>query len=450
MIDLRGEKEMKALSFKKGIHPSYNKEATCHKSIEVLMPKGELVFPMQQHIGAPCKPIVKKGERVRVGQVIGEATSYVGAPICSSVSGTVKAVEERMTHLGVKVECVVIENDGVYEEIEALHIESIRDYKKLTKEEIVSIVKEAGLVGMGGASFPTFIKLTPPEDKIIKDIIVNGAECEPYLTSDHRVMLEEGERIMEGLAILLHIFPQATASIGVEDNKKDAIASLKELAKGYEHIKVKTLETKYPQGSEKHLIYALTGKEVPGGKLPADMGCMVLNIDSVVAIWRAVTKKRPIMRRIVTVSGSGVKNPVNVKVRLGMSYREILEFAQWDEEATLKVISGGPMMGMAISSVDVPVVKGTSAILCFTEKEVKEQVEYNCLRCGKCVQVCPMGLVPSALNHAALYGEEKAFLEDYGMDCIECGSCSYICPSKRHLVQTIRTAKNKIRQKQSR
>ncbi|MGL5676025.1 MAG: electron transport complex subunit RsxC [Cellulosilyticaceae bacterium] len=440
---------MRPLSFKKGIHPNYNKEATCQKAIETLLPQGELVFPMQQHIGAPCKPVVKKGDRVLVGQLIGETTSYVAAPIYSSVSGVVKVVEERMTHMGVKIMSVVVDNDGLYEEMPYLHIDGLQDYSKYSKEEIVEMVKEAGLVGMGGATFPTHIKLNPPADKEIVHIIVNGAECEPYLTSDHRIMLEEGERIIEGLRILLHMFPAAKASIGIEDNKKDAIKALEVLAKTDDKIDVKVLETKYPQGSEKHLIYAITGKEVPSGKLPADIGCIVLNIDSIVAIWRTVTKKRPIMRRIVTVAGSGVKNPVNVKVRLGTSYRELLDYAQWDEEATVKVISGGPMMGMAISSVDVPVGKGTSAILCFTEKEVKEQEEYNCLRCGKCVQVCPMGLIPSALNHAALFDEEKEFLAYAGMDCIECGSCSFICPSKRHLVQTIRTEKNKIRQKQS-
>ncbi len=437
---------MKALSFKKGIHPKDQKDKTCHKAIEVLQPNEIMVYPMQQHIGAPCQPTVKKGERVLVGQLIGETTGFVAAPVHSSVSGNVLAVEERMMHTGVKVLSVVVENDKQYEEVPELAITAMRDYETLTAEEIVAIAKEAGLVGMGGATFPTHIKLNPPKEKPITHIIVNGAECEPYLTSDHRVMLEEGERIIEGLKILLHMFKDAQAHIGVENNKPDAIAHLTNLAEKQTKIHVETLQTKYPQGSEKHLIYAVTGKEVPAGKLPADIGCIVLNVDSIVALWRAVTKKRPIMRRIVTVAGSGVKNPVNVKVRLGMSYREVLTYAGWDEEKTVKVISGGPMMGMAVASVDVPVVKGTSAILCFTAEEVSEIEPYNCLRCGKCVQACPVGLEPSTLSRAALAKDEKTFLANFGMDCIECGSCSYTCPSKRHLVQSIRTMKNKIRQ----
>ncbi|MDA3733665.1 electron transport complex subunit RsxC [Niameybacter massiliensis] len=438
---------MKHLSFKKGIHPKYHKELTNAKPIELLLPKEELVYPMQQHIGSPCKPLVKKGDRVLVGQKIGEPTGFVGAPIHSSVSGTVKVVEERVNHQGHLVMCVVVTNDFTYEEILELKDGGVEDYTKLTNEEIVAIIKEAGLVGMGGATFPTFIKLSPPKDKVIKHIIVNGAECEPYLTSDHRVMLEEGERIIAGLKILLHMFKDATAFVGIEDNKMDAVENMSRLCEKESKIAVKVLETKYPQGSEKHLIYATTGLEVPSGKLPADVGAIVLNVDSIVAIWRAVTKGRPIMRRIVTVTGNGVKNPTNFKIRLGMSFRDVLEAAGWDEQATVKVISGGPMMGAALSSVDVPIGKGTSAILCLTEDEVDTTPTSNCIRCGKCIQACPMRLVPNALHHSALHHEDDEFKAYYGMDCIECGSCSYVCPAKRQLVQSIRTAKNRVRQK---
>lgn len=438
---------MKLLSFKKGIHPKYHKELTMDKPIELLMPKDELVYPMQQHIGSPCKPIVKKGDRVLVGQKIGEVTGYVCAPIYSTVAGTVKAVEERSNFQGVPIMSVVVVNDYTYEEMPHLQEAPFRDYQALSKEEIVEIVKEAGLVGMGGATFPTFIKLSPPADKEIQHIIINGAECEPYLTSDHRVMLEEGLRIIEGIKILLHMFESATASIGIEDNKKDAISHLEALCKEESKIEVKTLETKYPQGSEKHLIYAITGKEVPSGKLPADIGAIVLNIDSVVAIWRAVTKHRPIMRRIVTVSGLGVNKPANFKVRLGMSYRELLEAADWDESRTVRVISGGPMMGTALSSIDVPIGKGTSAILCLTEEEIGEYEPSNCIRCGKCLDACAMHLVPNTLHQAALHKDDETFMAYNGMDCIECGSCSYVCPAKRPIVQTIRTEKNRIRQK---
>lgn len=436
---------MKLLTFKKGIHPPYYKDATSQKPIEIYMPQKELVFPMQQHIGAPCTPLVKRGEKVFVGQKIGEATSPVSVPVHSSVSGTVLAVEERFTHLGRKITSVVVENDFKYEDHPSLKRNKHKNYKKFSKEQIVEIVKEAGLVGMGGAGFPTYIKLSPPEGKKIEYIIVNGAECEPYLTSDHRVMLEESERIISGLKIILRIFPKAQAIIGVEDNKQDAIEKLTEASKKAKSISVQMLHTKYPQGSEKHLIYALTGREVPSGGLPADVGCIVLNIDSIVAIWRAVTKGRPIMRRIVTVSGSGVKNPCNLKVRIGTSYRELLEYAKWDEESTVKIISGGPMMGQAIPNIDVPVVKGTSAILCFTKDDMPKGSIQNCIRCGKCIQVCPMGLEPHELQYNGIHQEYDKFSANDGMDCIECGCCSYICPAKREIVQSIRTAKIELR-----
>ncbi|MGL4738648.1 MAG: electron transport complex subunit RsxC [Cellulosilyticaceae bacterium] len=437
---------MKKYTFKKGIHPDYCKTFTDQKPIEVLLPGDELVYPMQQHIGAPAIPLVKKGERVLVGQKIGEvAMGKLGVPIYSSVSGTIKGIENRMTHMGVKVQSVIVTNDHLYEEVDALQITELRDYHAFSPDQIREMVKEAGLVGMGGATFPTYVKLSPPKDKVITHIIINGAECEPYLTTDHRVMVEEGERLIEGIKILSYLFPEAKAYIGIEDNKPDAIKHLNKLAAGESQIEVCSLETKYPQGSEKHLIYAITGKEVPSGKLPADVGCLVQNIDSVIAIWRTVTKNRPIMRRIVTVSGDGVKNPCNLKVRLGTSFREVLEKAQWDPEKTVKIISGGPMMGVAISDVDVPVVKGTSGILCFTKDAVAEQKASNCIRCSKCISVCPMHLEPQTLHHAALHEEDQLFMDCHGMDCIECGSCAYICPAKRHLVQNIRAAKYRIR-----
>lgn len=438
---------MKLYSFKKGIHPSGQKDATSHKPIETLFPKGEVVFPMSQHIGAPCTPVVKKGDRVLVGQLIGEVNGYVCSPIHSSISGTVKAVEERTVPNGSKVLSVVVENDGLYEEDSAMG--QSYDYQSMKREEIIEVIKNAGLVGMGGAGFPTFIKLTPPPDKKITHIIVNGAECEPYLTSDHRVMLEEPERLIEGLKILLHMFPEANGYIGIENNKPDAISKLQELIKNEKNIEVCALATKYPQGSEKHLIYSITNREVPSGGLPADVGCIVQNVDSVVAIWRALKKGRPLMRRIVTVSGDAVSNPGNFKVRLGTSYRELLEHAGWNPEHTVKVISGGPMMGMALSSVDVPVTKGTSAILCFTDKIVSTPPEGNCIRCNKCIEVCPCILMPTELNKDSLAGDHENFIKNHGMDCMECGSCSYICPAKRHLVQSIRTAKAAVRAQNS-
>ena len=437
---------MKRMSFKKGIHPNDCKTLTRDKTIERLMPKDELVYPMQQHIGNPSKPIVKKGDHVLVGQKIGEENGPLGVPIYSTVSGIVKSIEERMTFKGTQVLSVVVVNDYTYEEMPYLKEEPFREYQLLTREEIRERIKEAGIVGMGGATFPTYVKLSPANPKNIKHILINGAECEPYLTSDYRVMLEEGTHLIDGIKILLHMFDKATALIGIEDNKKEAIAYLEEISQGEKKIEVKSLQTKYPQGSEKHLIYALTGQEVPAGKLPADLGVLVLNVDSVVAIWQAVVYHRPIMRRIVTVSGKGVDEPSNFRVKLGMSYRELLEAAGWDEQRTVRIISGGPMMGTAISSVDIPIEKGTSAILCLTEEEIGEYEISNCIRCGKCIEACAMRLMPNRLHQAALYKEDEMFKAYHGMQCIECGSCSYICPARRPIVQTIRTEKDRIRQ----
>ena len=435
---------MKGLTFKRGIHPNYRKDATAHLKIELMLPDKELVFPMSQHIGAPCTPIVKKGDYVYVGDRIGAANGFVSADIHSSVSGTVKVVEPRMTLRGVKDNCVVIENDGLYAVDE--NKESIKVEGMLTKEQLISCVQSAGIVGLGGATFPAHVKLSTPEDKKVEYILINGAECEPYLTSDHRVMLERGEEVVGGLKILLQVFKEAQGIIGIEDNKMDAYEHMCKLVEGTS-IKVQLLHTKYPQGSEKHLIYALTSREVPSGKLPIEVGCIVHNIDSVGAIYRAVKRGEPVLSRIVTVSGKGVKKPCNLEVKIGSSFKQVLEYAGIDWEQTIKIIAGGPMMGTAISNVDVPVVKGTSAILCFTEEEAGLTTPSNCIRCGKCVDVCPMGLVPSALQKSAMNGHYDEFLKQNGMDCIECGCCAFTCPAKREIVQTIRTAKAAIRSK---
>ena len=437
---------MKGLTFKRGIHPVYHKEGTAHQKIEVMLPHKELVFPMSQHIGSPCTPLVKKGDAVCVGQKIGEASSKMSVPIHSSVSGTVKAVEQRMTFRGTKDLCIIIENDGHYEQDPQMK-ESIKPkVDPLTKEALIACVKEAGIVGMGGATFPMHVKLDTPPEKKIDFIIVNGAECEPYLTSDHRVMLEQGEEVIRGLTLLLEVFKEAQAIIGIEDNKMDAFNHMTELAKGTP-VQVKLVHTKYPQGSEKHLIYALTGQEVPSGKLPLEVGCIVQNIDSVAAVYRAVVKGQPVIRRIVTVAGSGVRKPCNLEVKIGTSFREVLEHAEIDLEGVVKIIAGGPMMGSAVSDIDVPVTKGTSALLCFTEEEITKETPSNCIRCGKCIEVCPMNLLPQALQKSAIHGHYEDFLKDHGMDCIECGCCAYTCPSKREIVQSIRTGKAAIRHK---
>ncbi|TDT61131.1 electron transport complex subunit RsxC [Fonticella tunisiensis] len=431
-----------ALTFKRGVHPPHGKHLTENNKIEYLLPKGLLVFPMVQHIGAPCEPLVKKGERVLLGQKIGEGKGFVTAPIHSSVSGLVKDIAPMPHPNGSKVLSIIVENDGLYEKHESLVPK--QDYRSLSKEELLKIIQEAGVVGMGGATFPTHVKLSPPPDKKIDTIIINGAECEPYLTSDYRVMLEETQRVVDGLKIILHMFPGAKGYIGIEDNKPAAIEAVKRAVKDEANIEVKVLKTKYPQGGEKQLIYAITRRQVPSGKLPADVGCIVQNIETAVAIERAVLRGRPVMRRIVTVTGGAINNPKNFNVRIGTTYRELIEAAGGFKEEPIKIISGGPMMGIAIHTLDVPVTKGTSAILCLTREEAVLPEEMNCIRCGKCIQACPMNLLPTMLNSLALKGDYEAFEKYHGLDCIECGSCSFVCPSKRHLVQSIRTAKRTV------
>ena len=440
---------MKKISFKGGIHPKDFKEMTCYEKIKTIKPTAIMVYPIQQHIGAPCKPIVKKGDCILLGQKIAEATAFVSVPIHSTVSGRVKGIEERMTLMGQRGQAIVIENDFL-DEPHVMMPAYGEDYKNQSKELLLSQIKEAGLVGMGGATFPTHVKLTVPEGKQVHHILINAAECEPYLTSDYRVMLEESERIVEGIKILLHMFKEADVTIGIEDNKRNAVQLLKEKIGTSTKVQVVMLQTKYPQGSEKQLIDAVVHKEISRGGLPIDIGCVVVNIETVIGIWRAVVKGRPSMRRIVTVSGKGVLKPGNYKVRLGMSVRELLESAQWKEEVTVKIIAGGPMMGMAISDVDVPIMKGTSAILCFTAEEARVPKVSNCIRCGKCIAVCPMHLMPMALEQAALNQNDETFERHFGRKCIECGSCAYICPVKRQLVQSIRTQKYRIKQNNTR
>ncbi|WMJ80815.1 electron transport complex subunit RsxC [Clostridium sp. MB40-C1] len=432
---------METLTFKRGVHPPHGKYLTEKKPIEDLQPKDLLVFPMSQHIGAPAECIVKKGDRVLVGQKIGQASGFISANIHSSVSGTVKDVKPVLTAGGTKSLAVIVENDGQYEEIE---FAKLKDYHEMSKEEIAELIKEAGVVGMGGACFPTNVKLIPPPDKNIDSIVINGAECEPYLTCDHRLMLEETEKIVEGLKIILHMHPQAKGYIGIEDNKPDAIQAMEKAVKDIPNISVKALKTKYPQGAEKQLIYAITNREVPSGKLPADAGCIVQNITTLHEIYQAVVLGRPSMTRVVTITGEAVNDPKNLRIRNGMSFRELVEACGGFKEDPIKVISGGPMMGMAISSLDVPVMKGSSGILCLTSKQAVLPQESSCIRCGRCVQACPMFLIPSALDSLSRRKDYETFEEEHGLDCIECGSCTFVCPAKRHLIQSIRTSKRTV------
>lgn len=427
---------MATLTFLGGIHPYDGKDLTKDKPIKTVLPKGDLVYPLSQHIGAPATPVVKKGDRVLTGQKIAEASAFVSAPIYATVSGTVKAIEPRRVVTGDSVMSIVVENDGLYEEVE---YPTALDLSRNTREEIIERIKEAGIVGMGGAGFPTFIKLSPKEPDKIEYVIVNCAECEPYLTSDYRRMLEEPEKLINGLKVSLSLFPNAQGILAVEDNKKDCIELLKNLTKDETRISVKALKTKYPQGAERQLIYATTGRQINSSMLPADAGCVVNNVDTVVAIYYAVFEGKPLMERIVTVTGDAIKHPCNFKVRIGTNYHELIDETGGFRVKPAKIISGGPMMGFGIFELDVPTTKTASALLALSQDDVSSMEPTACIKCGRCVEVCPGRIMPNKLMMAAIHDDEETFLKLNGMECCECGCCSYICPAKRPLTQTIKS-----------
>lgn len=433
---------MSLLTFKGGIHPYEGKELIMDKPIETYLPKGELVYPLSQHIGAPAKPVVKKGDRVLVGQRIAEAGGFVSAHIHASVSGTVKNIEPRLTAGGTKVESIIIENDGEYEVLER---PAPGNWQEMDRKDLLAVIQDAGIVGMGGAGFPTHVKLSPKNPDSIDYIIVNGSECEPYLTSDYRRMLEEPEKVVTGLEIVLHMFPQASGIIAIEDNKPEAIRIMKEQTADHPKIQVNVMKTKYPEGAERQLIYANTGRYINSGMLPADAGCIVHNVDTVTAIYKAVVEGVPLIDRIITISGDDIVDPKNFKVLLGTSLQELIEAAggYLDGEPE-KIISGGPMMGKAMFSTEVPAVKGSSAVLCMKKDEVAACEPSNCIRCGRCVAVCPGRVNPTKLASLAEHGKLDAFVEQDGMECCECGCCSYVCPAKRHLTQTIAATRKAI------
>lgn len=433
---------MKLATFKGGIHPDDGKALSKDFPIKEVNPKGELVYPMSQHIGAPAKPIVNVGDKVLVGQKIGEASGFVSANIVSSVSGTVKAIEPRLTVAGNYVTSIVIENDNEYTEVEG--IGTPRDYTKLSKEEIRNIVKEAGIVGMGGAGFPNHIKITPKDDESIEYVIVNGAECEPYLTSDYRAMLERPERVIGGLKVMLSLFPNAQGIIGIEDNKPDCIELMTKQTQDEDNITVIPLKTKYPQGAERQLIYATTGRKINSSMLPADAGCIVDNVDTVSSIYMAVCMSTPLMRRIVTVTGDAINSPCNFDVRTGTNYAELIDEAGGFKTEPQKIVSGGPMMGMALFDLNIPVTKTSSALLAMTKDEVAAHEPSACIRCGRCVAACPSNLIPQKMLEYAERFDDEGFISLNGMECYECGSCTYVCPAKRRLTQAFKQTRRSI------
>ena len=428
---------MAKLTFVGGIHPYDGKDLSKDKPIQDVLPKGEMVYPLSQHIGAPAKPIVAKGDRVLAGQKIAESGGFVSAPIYASVSGTVKTIETRRVVTGDLIQSIVIDNDGLYES-EEFHPYAPVD--KLQKEEIIDIVKEAGIVGMGGAGFPTHVKLSPKDPDKIEYVIANCAECEPYLTSDYRRMMEEPDKLIGGLKIMLKLFDNAHGILAVEDNKPDCISLLKQMTKNDPQITVKALKTKYPQGAERQLIYATTGRKINSSMLPADVGCIVDNVATTIAINQAVRYNQPLFSKVMTISGEGIK-PCNIEVPLGTSFQFIVDQLGGFKGEIKKIICGGPMMGSALMTLDLPVTKTTCAILAMNQDEVSLYEPSACIRCGRCLDVCPSLLKPQILYQIALKNDTEAFIKNQGMDCIECGCCSYTCPAKRNMTQAFKKMK---------
>ncbi|WP_461810443.1 electron transport complex subunit RsxC [Faecalimonas sp.] len=427
---------MKLLTFKGGIHPDDGKQLAKDKPIVSILPKEELVYPLSQHIGAPAKPIVNVGDRILKGQKIAEAGGFVSAPIFASVSGEVKGIQKRFNSSGGKIDSIIVENDFQYEEVSYPPVKSL---DQMTKEEIVEKIKEAGIVGMGGAGFPTHVKLSPKEPEKIDYVIANCAECEPYITADYRRMLENPEELIGGMRVILSIFPQAKGIFGIEDNKPDCIEKLKALTVNEPRMEVKALKTKYPQGAERQLIFATTGRAINSTMLPADAGCVVDNVETMIAIHTAVIEGKAVTERTVTLSGDAMNEPGNFKVLFGTNCKEVIEAGGGFKSLPEKIISGGPMMGFAMFTIDTPITKTSSSILAFTKDEVKANEPTACINCGRCVEVCPSRIIPSKLADLAERHDEEAFKKLEGLECIECGSCSYVCPAKRQLKQSIGT-----------
>ncbi len=425
-----------------GVHPPENKLSASEK-IQTLPVPEQVTIPLSQHIGAPATPVVQKGDTVKAGQLIAQANGFVSANIHSSVSGTVVAIDNITDAAGLPKPAITIRTEGDEWMPEIDRSGKVEHNITLSKEEIVKAIAAAGIVGMGGATFPTQVKLTPPPGNKAEFLIINGVECEPYLTADHRVMLEKAEEIIIGVQILMKAIDVKQAIIGIENNKQDAIAHLQQTASKVLGIEICPLKVKYPQGGEKQLIQATTGRAVPSGALPIAVGAVVQNIGTALAVYEAVMKHKPLMERIVTVTGKSVKHPGNYLCRIGTPVSKLIEAAGGIPEDTGKIIGGGPMMGRTMVNVDSPIMKGTSGILLLSRKEALREPVRNCIRCGKCVSACPMGLEPYLLAKLSMFNLLERMEEEKIMDCIECGSCSFTCPSARPLLDYIRIGKSR-------
>ncbi len=432
-------------TFPGGIHPHDSKGFSKDKPIEAIPLPQKVVIPLSQHIGAPSKPIVKVGDEVITGQKIAESGGFVSIPMHSSIAGKVTKIAKFPHPTGAFEEAIEITASGDDKWIE---LSDDSNYLNLPVEEMKKRIAEAGVCGMGGAGFPTHVKLSPPAEKPIDTIVLNGVECEPYLTADYRIMLENAEEILAGLKILMKTVDAKKGAIGIEANKPDAIRKMKKITANEANISVVSLKIKYPQGAEKQLIYAATKRKVPNkGGLPMDVGVVVQNVGTAIAVYEAVRFKKPLVDRVITISGKIVKNPKNIKARIGTSYENLLDFCDGCNEDIGKVISGGPMMGFAIPNLSAPMTKGSSGLLLFNKKEAHKDEEDTCLRCGRCVDICPMNIVPSLIASSVRYEDYDGAEKCGVMDCIKCGSCAYVCPSHIKLIQWIDIGKMKIFEK---
>lgn len=425
-----------------GVHPPENKLSAGEK-IKILPVPEQVIIPLGQHIGAPATPVVQKGDMVKTGQLIAQASGFVSANIHSSVSGTVVAIDNFTDAAGLSKPAITIKVEGDEWMPGIVKTGKVEHNITLSKEEIIKAIAEAGIVGMGGATFPTQVKLTPPPGNKAEVLIINAVECEPYLTADHRIMLEKAEEIIIGVQILMKAIDVKKAIVGIENNKKDAIAHLQEIASRALGVEICPLQVKYPQGGEKQLIQATIKRAVPSGALPIAVGAVVQNVGTALAVYEAVMMKKPLIERVVTVTGKSVKNPGNYLCRIGTPVSKLIEAAGGLPEDTAKVIGGGPMMGRTMVNIDSPIMKGTSGVLLINDKEAQRKPVRNCIRCSKCVNICPMGLEPYLLAKLSMFNLLERMEEEKVMDCIECGSCSFTCPSNRPLLDYIRLGKGR-------